>query len=165
MKKRFLFLCSMLVLVFGGCSLKDSTYRYIGDVKEYRSIFIEPIPVKTFDIPEYGAFGSVVNTVKEKVDIRATIAGELMKYGFLITQDPKDENTLTVVYGETGIFSQSGGGRPEVMIQMLDPKTKKLVFTCNAEGDRMNGIGGAYKDAVVRCLAGLESYYTPMMKK
>lgn len=165
MKKIRLFFYFVVALVFSGCALKDPTYRYVGDVKEYRLAFIEPVPIKNIETPVYTIFGIVTGTEKENVDIVQTIAGELMKHGFVIVKDTKEDGTLTVAYGETGNFTVNGGGRPEISIQMLDSKTKKLIFTCNAEGDRMNGIGGAYKDAVVRCLAGLESYYTPMIKK
>ena len=159
----FLFCCCFFV----GCALKEPNWNYAGDVKKYRFVKISSIQPKSFEsgamLPIQGV-GLIGMSGGESFDPKQSIAGELMKYGFLIVDEDQGEDTLFVAYGENGDATIENSGVPEVSIQLIDLKTKKLIYSCNAEGGRLKGVIGGFKYAISRCLAGLKAYFVPQTK-
>lgn len=154
----FLFCCCFFV----GCALKEPNWNYAGDVKKYRFVKIANTQVKKVEegglMPVYGV-GWVGYSEGESLDPKQAIAGELMKYGFLVTDNVEDEDALFISYGEIG-----SSDFPEVAIQMIDTNTKKLIYSCTADGSSLNGVIDGIKQAISRCLAGLKAYFVPQTK-
>lgn len=148
---------------FAGCALKEPNWNYVGDVKKYRFAKIGSTQVKQIEsggiVPIYGV-GWVGVSEGESLDPKQAIAGELMKYGFLVVDDIENEEVLFVSYGEIG-----DRDFPEVAIQMIDVTTKKLVYSCTADGSSFSGTIDGLKQAISRCLAGLKAYYIPQVRK
>lgn len=153
---------SMIGLFFTGCALREPSWNYVGDIKAYKFARIANTQIKKVEegslVPVYGV-GWVGVSEGESLDPKQAIAGELMKYGFLIVDEAQDEKTLFVSYGENG-----NSDFPEVSIQMIDLKTKQLVYSCNADGSSFMGTISGIKQAISRCLSGLKAYFVSQTK-
>ncbi|WP_027327176.1 DUF4136 domain-containing protein [Helicobacter pametensis] len=156
--RQFWFLLTILFVT--GCAIKEPKWNYVENVRKYQFVFIAPTSTKNVKsgsmIPVYG-FGYVGSSQGQSLDPRQAIANELMKYGFIITDDKDGENTLYVSYGEGG-----DGYSPEVSIQMTDLANKKLVYSCSASGGYAMSMGTStdnFKYAISQCLLGLKAYF------
>ena len=154
MKKLFLI---FIAIIFTGCALKKPNWNYAGDIKKYRFVKIANTQVKKVEegslMPVYGV-GWVGYSEGESLDPKQAIAGELMKYGFLVADNVEGEDTLFVSYGEIG-----DNDFPEVAIQMIDTTTKKLIYSCSADGSSFTGTIDGLRQAISRCLSGLKKYF------
>ena len=69
-----------------------------------------------------------------------------------------------IIYLRNNIFPYSSLTIKQIEEALLQLKTKKLIYSCNAEGGRLKGVIGGFKYAISRCLAGLKAYFVPQTK-
>lgn len=153
----FIFIWTIFI---SGCAIKEPSWNYVGDIRQYRFVFIAPTTTKSVKsgsmLPVYG-FGYVGSSQGQSLDPKQAIANELMKYGFIVTDEKNEKQTLYVSYGEGG-----DSYSPEVSIQMIDLANKKLVYSCSADGGYAMTMGTStdnFKYAISQCLLGLKAYF------
>ena len=127
-------------------------------IEEYKYIFIPTTSSLTSEIGSvYNGYGSSISKTVNPKDI---ISGILLKKGFIIIPEIKDElknETIIINYGESGkrlIPKGLGGYSMEVTVSFISAKNYKKLCSCTAEG-----IGETESDdireAINRCLSGL----------
>lgn len=138
MKRIFIILTSVLLLV--GCKtlLKAPTTDIKGNIYRYNYVYVIPTSGVTSSSDVYGNQYGVYGGGTKTVNPSEVISGYLMKKGYttLPNVDPNiADNTMIVSYGYTGrrqlsLFAYASC----VMIQFRDAKTHELVATCEGEG-------------------------------
>ena len=118
------------------------------ELNKYRYVYVIPTNGITYTSSyvytnPYGVYNGSTKTINPS----EIISGYLMQYGFTVLPaiDPDlIEETLVVSYGQTGGFSEQDS---EIIIQITDAKTHKVVTSFTAECNGLNDVE-AINDAI-----------------
>lgn len=142
MKKLLFILCilSITATLFSSCSaLKAPIVIQHSSLKNYKYAYITPTTELTSSTGgAYGsAYGIYGSTMTKTINPSDVIAGELIKQGFIVVPEIKDEHvdqTIIVNYGESGRRNRGLGYTIEVTMQMISAKSHDVISVCTAEG-------------------------------
>ena len=154
----------VLFLIYGCATtpvvLQPIQSKKYKDINKYTYVYInqtQPITSSSsVGIPGMAPYtGGYYHSVKKTINPSDIISGILMKKGLVIVDNISgNSSALITSYGQSGRRDTSSGYTLEVSIQILDAKTKELVYTCTAEGQ-----GKTEADdisiAINRCLSEL----------
>ena len=129
-------------LLLNSCALKKPIVVRNVPIGEYQYVFITQTKELTSSAGgtygnQYGMFGSTVMKTVNPADV---IAGMLIKEGFVVLPELKDElldETLVVNYGESGrrdIWGGLFGYTLEITLQFISARSHEVLCTTTAEG-------------------------------
>lgn len=159
------YILSLILLVFS-CSvftscgaLKAPVVVHHSSMDNYKYVFVTPTTELTSSAggaygSQYGLYGSSVTKTINPSDV---ISGELIKRGYIIVPEIKEElidKTMIVNYGESGRRNRGLGYTIEVTMQMVSAKTHELINVCTAEGQGSTEADDI-RQAIIRALDAL----------
>jgi hypothetical protein len=159
--KRLIFFCLLISAFSFGCKifkpLLPPKVVLNTPISDFKYVVLPNTGSKTSNNTALygGAFNMYGTTTTQSVNPKDIISGMLMKKGFIVLPEIKDEireKTLIVNYGESGKrMTGLGGYTLEVTISFVSAKNLDIVGTCVAEGQ-----GSTESDdiriAIQRCL-------------
>lgn len=159
--KRLIFFCLFISAISLGCKvfkpLLPPKVVLNSPISDFKYVVLPNTGSKNSNYTALygGAFNMYSSNTTQSVNPKDIISGILMKKGFIIIPEVKDElreKTLIVNYGESGKrMTGLGGYTLEVTISFISAKNLDIVGTCVAEGQ-----GSTESDdiriAIQRCL-------------
>jgi hypothetical protein len=159
--KRLLFFYLLISTFFQGCKifkpLLPPKVIVNKPISDFKYVVLPNTDSKTSNNTALygGAYNIYGTTTTQSVNPKDIISGILMKKGFIILPEVKDElleKTLIVNYGESGKrMTGLGGYTLEVTISFVSAKNFNIVGTCVAEGQGSTE-SEDIRIAITRCL-------------
>lgn len=149
-----LFTC--MILMLNGCrALQAPVIVKNASIEGYKYVYITPTSGLTSG--SGGVYNGYGSTTTKSINPSDIIAGELIKRGFVVVPELKQElsnETLIVSYGETDRKHRGFGYTIEVTMQFISAKSHEMICSCTAEGQGETEADDI-RIAIKRALSGL----------